>query len=158
MRREEIINHLKPLRQLKPDASFVAQTRQTVLATVSTADLALPHFSFRVPVWAWSFGAALILIVLVGINSLLFNGSPALSSSLNSESLQQELQDLGLDIKEVTYRQGINQTIASALTEISDSRVNHLNQRILESEERRLDELNQGNGSDIDRLLNQVIF
>jgi len=156
MKKSDIIEQFEILRRLEPDASFVEQTRNMLLATAKPASL--PSLQIRMSVWAWSVGAAVLLLTLVGINTFFLSGTPALSSSLDSHSLEQELQELSFNLQEVTYRQGVNQTIASALTEISDTRINHLNQHILKSEEQSLDVLGPENGSDIDRLLNQVIF
>jgi hypothetical protein len=66
--------------------------------------------------------------------------------------------DLNLQIEEITYSQDIHDTIASALNEISNSKTNHMNSSIIESENDYINQLeNVENEEEINNLLNRVI-
>lgn len=81
-------------------------------------------------------------------------------SSLDGEKLNQELDSLTISIEldEIEYSQAaINNTIASALSEISNDNIRHLNRELLEEEQGQID-FDYSNGDEIDELLDTVIF
>ncbi len=149
---KNVISHLQKLKVVTPDSDFEAGTRRLVLAIHPTP--------YRIPIWIWGVSFAAVLLAVIS-SGLLISSPPVISSSLDSELLRQEFNELGVNIhiKELTYQQDINQTITSALTEISNIQVSHLNPSILKSEEEQIRELEEEDGtSEIDVLLNQIIF
>lgn len=149
---KHIINHLQTFKNVTPDSDFAANTRRLVLA--------IHPSPYRLPLWVWGISFAAVLLAIIS-SGLLITSPPVISSSLDSELLRQEFNELDINIhlKEVTYQQDINQTISSALTEISNVQISHLNPSILKSEEERIRELEEeSEASEIDALLDKVIF
>ena len=66
--------------------------------------------------------------------------------------------NINVELQEISYRQDVNKTISSAISEIGSTNANHLNKDVLnaESEKFNLDALESN--PQIDRLLEQVIF
>jgi len=156
---EEIIQQIKKLREIKPDEQFAKNSRGLILAAHKPAKI---QIKLTWPVLTWGTIAAFCILIFVIYLSLSHtqNYSKILSSSLNQTKIEQELNDLTINIQleQITYNQAINQTIASALNEISDtSYIKHLNRDILESEQKKLNDLNPPT-PDIDTMLNNVIF
>ncbi len=155
MNKKELIREISLLKEIGPDEGFVKRARNLSLA-------ARPHFHFQiVPAWVAGFALATLLLALVGSGILFSARNPSLSSSFNKEALAKEFNelDVNLQIDEVTYSKDIHNTIASALTEISDSKVSHLNLSILEEEKSYIENLG-GDGAqekEINDLLNRVI-
>lgn len=149
----DLIQQLKKLRAIEPDTMFVAHSRSAVLNYKKPS----PRFVFTTPHFigtAFAFAVFMLLII-----SFIQRSSPVLSSSLNPKNLSEEFENLSINIQltEIKYNQTMNQTIASALTEISDTRTRHLNSSLLESEKDALESPNDYN-NDIDVLLDRVLF
>lgn len=152
MNKRSIIKEIKLLKEVKPDPAFVERARNLVLT-------AKPHLRL-VPSWATGVALVAVILILIGSGILFSSGNPSISSSLKKDSLVEEFNkmDINLQIDEITYSQDIHKTIASALTEISDSKANHMNPSILEAEKKYIDDLSQnGNEEEINNLLNRVI-
>lgn len=148
---------LQILRNIEPDKDFVENTKRIVLA-VSPRDALTPKSFFGL---VFAGGLVMILLAIVGLGSIFFtNSEPALSNSFDSDILRGELDNLAIDLQldEIAYQQDINNTIASALAEISDSRINHLNLSILESEKGLIEENGEEEDSRIEDLLNKVLL
>ena len=148
---------LQILRNIEPDKDFVENTKRIVLA-VSPGKTLTPKSFFGL---VFAGGLAMILLAIVGLGSIFFtNSEPALSNSFDSDILRGELDNLAIDLQldEIAYQQDINNTIASALAEISDSRINHLNLSILESEKGLIEENGEEKDSRIEDLLNKVLL
>lgn len=150
---DQIIRQLKRLSAIMPDRNFAAVSRRTILA-----------LKINEPVFAWPnlrFVSALVsFVAVVAVSVVLFSGNNASTALASPEVLNQEFNNLNINIelKEVDYRQNTNQTIASALSEISDNKVRHLNQDVLRSESGNLDLNSDGTNPQIDQLLDKVIF
>lgn len=156
------ITQLKQLKNIEPDANFAEKGRLFLLSQK-------PSFSI---LYLFSFRKSLILtgsfvgltVVLLLLSPILFTTTqnPALSSLDNSTKLNQELNNLSINIelREISYKKGANQTITAAITEISNTQTKHLNPSVLNSESEMLDPLkNTKDSSDnIDKLLERVIF
>ena len=148
---------LQILRNIEPDKNFVENTKRIVLA-VSPGKTLTPKSFFGL---VFAGGLAMIFLAIVGLGSIFFAGSePALSNSFDSDILRGELDNLAIDLQldEIAYQQDINNTIASALAEISDYRINHLNLSILESEKGLIEENGEEKDSRIKDLLNKVLL
>ncbi|PIR06463.1 hypothetical protein COY65_02345 [Candidatus Jorgensenbacteria bacterium CG_4_10_14_0_8_um_filter_39_13] len=154
---KEIIEQLKRLKNIQPDIAFVQNSWRLIL----TSPVSQPKIWF----WPAKLALALTLIfLLLGAVyfTLIFNNKPTLSSNnFNSQFLTKEFDNLAINIQfqELSYYQKINQVIASALVEISQSN-NHLNPQTLKNEGEKLDQLLNPpqNPSHIEELLNKIIL
>ena len=154
---KNFFKNLQTLRNIEPDKDFVENAKRIVLAVPPEKTLTPKSFFGLV----FAGGLAMILLAIVGLGSIFFAGSePALSNSFDSDILRGELDNLAIDLQldEIAYQQDINNTIASALAEISDSRINHLNLSILESEKGLIEESGEEKDSRIEDLLNKVLL
>ncbi len=115
----KIIKNLKQLKKIEPDSEFVRQTRYLILGRNGSQSLSFGSaFNLK-----WYFLAPALLVFLVAVFSV--KVLPAIQTREISErftpnQLNSELQALNIDIqvKEISYRQNINQTIASVLDEL----------------------------------------
>lgn len=149
----EILRQLHNLRSITPDPAFSARSRSLILEKTKP-----PFFAW--PVLAYAGVFAVILVVSFSIITLFQARTPSLSlSSLNTTNLDQELKNLGINfqLEELSYQQAVNQTIASALGEISDNQIGHLNPSLLEAEKENA-ELETFSNPQIEKLLNEVLF
>jgi hypothetical protein len=121
---------LKRFRDITPDPAFVARTRAALLAAapVSARSRFFAPF-FRIA------GAVAVLAGIVGGSSLLFPTRPVLSSSLNPDSLREEIQKtIAIQVREIQYEAVSNQTIATAIEEIKNTEADHLNPAVISEE------------------------
>ena len=149
---DKILRQLHNLRSIAPDPAFMARSRSSILKKTKSPFFARPLLAYA--------GAFAVILIVVGF-SIIFpsqTSKPSLSS-LNALSLNQELKNLSINIQleEISYQQSVNQTIASALGEISDSRTGHLSPLLLESE-RKSAELEIFSNPEIEELLNDLLF
>ncbi len=151
---DQIIRQLKKLRAIEPEARFVSGSRRAILATRREA-----------PASFW-FGANLRLaglmagmVAVVAASVFLFSGSGASTALASPEDLNREFStmNINVELKEIDYRQSVSQTVASALSEISDNKTRHLNENVLQSESDSLIEETPVADPQVDKLLNQVI-
>lgn len=114
-------------------------------------------FAFR-PAFVGSFAVAVFAVFGIYLAGL-SGGSNAVFASLNREKIKKEIENVDIQIKieEITYRQEVADTVASALTEITSDRASHLNKGILKNEADRAD-VNNGSNGEIDELLQRAIF
>lgn len=152
---EKIITNLGRLKLIEPDPVFVKTSKSIILRAEPKVGLFL-YFPRFVPL---SSILALLLFIIILSFSFFSVSRPALSSSFDSNNLAREFNGLtiNIELQEIAYQQKTNQAIASALNEIQDTNVKHLNQSLLESEE---DSFNLQNTTDprIDEMLRSVIF
>ncbi len=150
-----IITQLKKLRFIEPDPAFVRSSRSLILSTNRV--LARPR------IWLWASAATvtftLFIIVAAASYHTFFSPKLTLSSSFNSESLEQEFSNLTINIQleEIKYQQKMNQAIVSALNEIQNTHPSHLNNSLLKSEEADI-YLDESINPRIDELLEKAIF
>ena len=147
---ERIIEQLKRFKEIEPDPSFTAGSRRTILALSKEPVLVWPNLKL--------VGALASLVAVVAAGTFLFSGQNASTAFASPEALSQEFKNMNINIelREIEYRQNVSQTIASAITEISSNKLNHLNQEILRSEsgEMKLDVPNSD--LQIDQLLDEI--
>ena len=148
----DLIQKLNNLKPIAPDAVFVKKCRDALLSVRTKKS---PVFNW--PVFVWS-GAFAVLALAVSISVVLTAPKQAVSASLDPNKLNKEFNNLAINIQlqEISYRQNINQTITSALSEISDTNTKHLNKAILEKEKNDLN-ASQPQEQKIDELLETVI-
>lgn len=147
MNNKDLIKQLNSLKNIEPDRGFVFSARKIILVEKSVSE--------RMPSWVWGFGFALLIFAIMG-SGFLFPSEPQISL-LDSEILKEELRGISLSLEEIEYRQEIDTTIVSALSEISTSQAKHLNLRILELEQELIKGLN-GENSEIEEMLDSIIF
>jgi hypothetical protein len=123
--------------------------------------MAHPSYQFALPrfnVWSLSgAGLSVALLLVIVIMPFAFP-QPSLSASLNAETIIKEFSNLPINIqlKEITYEQKVNQTITSAISEVSDTKIQHLNASILKTEQEQAMFPEMGTSS-VDLMLEQVM-
>jgi hypothetical protein len=149
---EHIIKQLKQLKTIAPDAAFVSRSRELILN-------ALPARKNRFAViFAWS-GAAALMVLIAGFSYIVSAPTMALSSSLNETKINDEINSLstGIEVQQITYEQKVNQTVASALHEVGETKANHINTSLLTKE---AGEINKGSdiytSEEVDALLDRA--
>ncbi len=151
---KDLAKQLKTLDTIEPDEHFVAGLRRTIFAVPKSRKSVWEIL----PLWATAF--AMLVVSIVTATSLT-KPDRALSAVENPGLLSQEFDSLSINVElqAITYHQTVDQTIVSALNEISSNKMRHLNQELLQSEEKRFDvPVGEGNNTQIDTLLNKVIF
>ncbi len=149
--KNDILEQLKSLKTIVPDADFAFRTKRTVLA-IPTPGMrwdflaAWPKVTLGVAVLA-------VLVVVLGVP-----GAPKAVPIASAEALNNEFTNLSINIevKQISYNQNTNQAIASALSEIGSTKANHLNPAVLEAESQSVDPNVPASNPQIDDLLKQV--
>ncbi|MCL4403854.1 hypothetical protein M1432_00670 [Patescibacteria group bacterium] len=149
----DILEQLKTLKKIAPDAEFAARSRRTILALA-------PERRSRMIFAAWprmALGAAALATVFVF--AFFFPGAPKTVPIASADALSSEFNNLSINIelKQISYNQNTNQTISSALTEISGTSTNHLNPAVLKAESEPFDPNAPVSNPEIDKLLNQAL-
>ncbi len=150
---DQIISQLKRFKEIEPDAHFAAGSRRVILAFKKQEPVFIRPNLRLVGVFAG-------IVAVLTASIFLFSGNSASTVLASPEVLSQEFNSLkiNIELKGIDYRQNVNRTIASAISEISDNKVQHLNQSILKSESDSLNFDANGTNPQIDELLNKVIF
>ena len=111
---QDLIQNLKRLQSIQPNAEFKQKSRAVVLAM---RPIITPKRSawFFVPAYAF---AALLLVGLSNVPRQVNT-----QTAFDAGTIKQEFNDLSINIelKEISYDQKANEVIASALSKISDS-------------------------------------
>ncbi len=146
---QKLLQQLHNLKTIEPSPAFREKSRGLILKIPPKTN----YIEWRTLSWA-GITAMVLLILVIGSNL-----SKPVISSLDENRLNKELNNLNINIQlqEISYQQKINQTIASALNEISDNDVRHLNKSLLETEQNNIN-ANDSFNPEIDKLLNQIIF
>lgn len=157
-----IKSQLKRLKAIEPDRDFVIRAKYAFISSMQPTHNtvhALPRFAnIRAMSWAWT-GAGLTIALLLAVVAIPFAfPKPSLSASLSPDTLISEYGNLPINIqlKEITYGQDVNQTISSAITEVSDTKTKHLNSDVISSEAKNAS-IEDPSVKNVDSLLNQVI-
>lgn len=161
---QELKAHLKRMKAIEPDRSFAVRAKYEILARNNKEDsraFTLPAFSFqftRASLLTWGgIGLTAILLGIVVATPILFP-KPTLSASLSTDTLLSEYGNLPINIqlREITYDQTVNQTISSAITEVRDTKTQHLSSDLIAAEAKTA-ATPAASTTDVDALLNQVI-
>ena len=150
---EEIIKQLKTLKNVTPDTGFISRTRKNFILPIQSSKQAFSLFS-----WQYASVFAAILIVIFAL-PFFFIPEPTLAS-LDSETISKEVHALPINIqlKEVRYDESVQNTISDAISEASNTDINHLNKSLLEKEKNlSLQTKNNEIEKNVDDLLNEVI-
>lgn len=158
MENKDIIQKLINLQSIKPDAAFLAHSRNLIFTEKQKFS---PTYTLREYFNKPIFVAVSLCMVFVIGTSVMFlsTRNTSLSSLQQTNNLQEEFQNLSINIqlKEISYSSDANEMITAAITEISDTKTRHLNQDILESE-KNLIQPEGTSETKIDTMLDQVIF
>lgn len=152
MSHDKIIEQLKTLKGVSPDDTFKDSTKRMVLA----AEPKKKSIPTLIPQWAWAAGFAAMLLVA---GSAFIMTPTTTVQSFDTTELQNELENLNIEVNQISYTQKTNRTITSALNEISNTQTNHLNKSILEKEHNNIKEIDAKEDLDnIDEMLNKIIL
>ena len=150
---QDILEQLKSLKSIAPDADFSARTKRLVLAAPVT-----------LPVWRGVFvrsrlAFAAVAMAVVALLVVFLPGAPRTVPIASAEALNNEFSNLSINIElqQISYNQSANQTISSALSEISGNTPDHLNPAVLQAEASSVDPNAPASNPEIEKLLNQVI-
>lgn len=147
------IEQLKKCRSITPDPAFLSHSRRLVLA----ATPASTRVWFSLPALRLA-GILGVLAMVLGTSSFLFPTKPVLSSSLNADSLREEIRNtIAIQVQEITYDQETNTAITNAIDEIKNTETKHLNTDIIEGEADLLSIEDDTDASKIDALLEEVL-
>lgn len=151
---QNLIQQLNKLKSMEPDPVFAKNCRNLIL---NSRPIKTRPVLFNWPALVWVGGFALIFLAFL-TNYFLFPHKQNLSS-LDSSKLNQEFDNLDINIQlnEIKYQQKISQDIASALVEIGETNIKHLNRSLLENEQDKINFPDSDN-SEINEMLNRVIF
>ncbi|TSC52012.1 MAG: hypothetical protein LiPW41_560 [Parcubacteria group bacterium LiPW_41] len=152
---EHIIKQLKNLQTIEPDNGFVSRTRN--IFTPNTISIATPSRSFSFFNWQYASAFALVLLCVLAVPFFAFTPEETLAS-LDTESLASEIQSLpiNVELKELNYNQKAQETITNAVSEVSNTDTNHLNESLIRKEEEII-KAEEKVDSSVDDLLNEVI-
>lgn len=120
----DTIAQLKVLKNIAPNEEFARRSRALLIAHPPER-----RSMFFMPRYFKLAGVLTFAALLLVLSPLFPSSQPALSSSLDATRLAGEFNNLAVNIqlREIRYQQGANQTVASAVNEIADTRTNHLN-------------------------------
>ncbi len=160
----DIIQKLNKLKNLEPDKKFTAYCRNQILETITPKtkmgglNWAWP-IQIHWPAFAWAGAITTLILVVFASYSVNRSNNILNATSFDSSKLNKEFNDLTINIQldEISYQQIVNQTIASALTEISENKIKHLNTSVLEKEQKNM-LLDNPNEDQIDELLKKIMF
>lgn len=155
---DNLNQQLKRLKAIVPDRGVMARSRAAILTERQKMPLGIlvsSFFSRPVAIGAGVFAAIVAAIALTHP----FTQAPVVSSLENTQALTQELNDLTINIQlqDISYQNEANQTVAAAITEIADTKTNHLNTGVLKSEQKSAEPSGNTN-PEIDNLLNTIIL
>jgi len=139
----------------------MARSRVAILAERQTRGLVGRFSLFSTRSFALTAGALAIaaFAVIAALHPFAPTSTPALSSLEDTQALTQELDNLNINIQlqDISYQTSANQTVAAAITEITDTQTKHLNTDTLQSEQQSA-EPSENMNPEIDKLLNTIIL
>lgn len=164
---ELLKKQLKKLNAIEPNAAWAETTRRVVLmsraSSVSSKQMApqrsnTPVFSVFKHYFIPAGVAVAALFVLIA--PLLSAPSNALAS-LDNKTLTDEMSNLSINIHldEISYQENANKAVATALTEITDTRTPHMSPSLIESESEVLNvlKIDPEQQAPVDAMLESVI-
>lgn len=154
---DTLVRQLNRFRYIEPDANFAKKSRALIVGVNPIQAISLSPSLSRVQIYAALVSFAVIVLVAF-VSGLSLFSSPI--QSLNTDALQEEFKELSINIQlqEVRFQEALNQTIVSALYEVSDTTTRHLNSDILEKEMKGFESSDVQEPNAIDDLLNTIIF
>ena len=143
---ENIIEKLKKLREIQPEAEYSQRSKLVILAT--------PTLSGKRPLFNWQLVFTLAGLLLVLISGTLFRHLKPSAPNLNAQALKTELQNLDINIQlaKIEYYQKVDETVSLALKEISENHTGNLNLAIPAESE------NNKSNEEIKDLLDQLLL
>ncbi|MEK7630034.1 MAG: hypothetical protein AAB432_01455 [Patescibacteria group bacterium] len=150
---QDHIQKLKKLKLIEPDPVFLKKSRVLILSAKSVNTSA-----FRWPVLVWTMSSVFAVLIIGFIVSIsILPAKPVLSAALDTQSLNNEFTNLNISIQlqEINYDQSVGQTINSAIGEIKNNAVKHLNDAVLKNESAGLNL--EESSSQINQLLDNLV-
>lgn len=154
-----IKDQLKQFRMIRPDAAYVSRTRAAILAERPTVPVKT-YFSFSRVATAGAFVfAAALLFLFASLDAPTLTAKPSLSSLEDTQALQQEFDAMNITIQlnDISFQTDADKTITAAITEITDTKTQHMNPDTLRSESNPTVP-DTGKNPQIDQLLNKIIL
>lgn len=132
---EPIKRKLALLRYITPNQASMARLKNLILSEKQAFSFQLFFRSIGTPRLV-TLGASVAILLIALFPNINFHASPSLSSLKDVEKLSEEVAMLpiSIELQEVSYRNGKNEIITAAITEIRDTNVRHLKEGILELE------------------------
>jgi len=151
----EIISQLKKLNAIQPDPVFARHTRRKIIADKNRF-FGIPVSPRVILMGSLSF-AILVITLIVPVA---FPGQQV-PAALSADAINKEYDNLSINIrlKEIIYDQTAQQTISSAINEITETKGKHMNTGVLKAESAGILNSNDVMNSeiDVDALLDKVI-
>lgn len=121
---ENIIEKLKRLEEIEPDAEYAERSRLLILATPVSPQKPFPLLKWRVVLVT----LGLLLVLIFSNFPHYFKPTTPTVPNLNAKAIETEFQNLDINIQlaEVDYYQKLDEAISLALKEISRNGANHL--------------------------------
>lgn len=159
MTHREITEKIKMLQRIEPDAVFRARVKTELLSLPPKKKLLfLTRFSSKNIniLRVFSFGGAAVAAIVMTFVFFAPARTPAIASLENSQ-LVDELSGFSINIQleEIAYRNAADQIISSAITEIRNTEIKHMNPSVIKEEQEKLDDIHVRN-VEIDELLNKI--
>jgi len=127
---EDLITQLQKLNALSPDPAFIRRTRT---ALVDRQPRSVPAW-FAQPL-VRSVGAALVVLIAAAASSFFAAPSLVLSSSLDAQSIAQELRDvIDIQVDQIRYERQGNAIVKASIQEIQNVETRHLSPDLLNTE------------------------
>lgn len=154
---ESLKKKLAILRYITPDRAFMARSKELILSEKQAFSLQFFFKNIGAPRLV-TLGACGVILLVVFFPNLGIHGSPSLTSLKDAEKLSKEAETLpiSIELQEVSYRNGKNEIITAAITEIRDTNVRHLKEEIIESETPTQESPSAERNQEIDELLESV--
>jgi hypothetical protein len=147
------IEQLKKCREITPDPAYLARSRRVLLA----ATPASTRVWFSLPALRLA-GVFAVLAAVLATSPFLFPTKPVLSSSLNADSIREEIKNtIAIQVQEITYEQETDAAITRAIDEIKNTETKHLNADVIVNEVDEFSLEDDATTSEIDALLEQVM-
>jgi hypothetical protein len=154
---ESLKKKLAILRYITPDRAFMARSKEIILSEKQAFSLQFFFKSIGTPRLV-TLGACVALLLIVAFPNFGIHNSPSLTSLKDADTLSKEAEMLpiSIELQEVSYRNGKNEIITAAITEIRDTNVRHLKEEIIESETPTQESPSADRNQEINKLLESV--
>lgn len=155
---QDIIKQLKKLRAVEPDAEFVRRSRSLLFREATPVLAAFPFASVTRRQWNMLGLAAGFALLMIAILSPFTLGDRHTLSALSAEAINREFDNLSINVQleEMTFNENARDTIASAITEITDNKTQHLSSQLLETEIESFD-IPAEDSDEINELLREIL-
>lgn len=145
---------------MEPDPDFARRSLALILNTPRSSYSIFSRKFFDLIQFSAALGLATLLMVAVfGGLSMLKTLSPTSLTSLDTDSINKEINnmDISIQLSNARYYDESIDKITMALTDTAQNGPNHLNPSVIQNELRKLDDLKSSNKT-LDDLLNDLVL